>query len=170
MSANDASPDEVSTFVSSGLRVDDLSLRIDPRDPTASAGIKGVSPQARPADTAFAEAFTMASPGAPMAYAAYAYDCVNLLALAAQAAGTDEAEALQAEITPVSTGGSICRRFGSCAELLADGRNIDLEGASGDLELQDDGDVGVAFYDRFEYDDEGRDLSVELIPVRADIG
>jgi branched-chain amino acid transport system substrate-binding protein len=70
----------------------------------------------------------------------------------------------------VSTGGSICRRFGSCAELLADGRNIDLEGASGDLELQDDGDVGVAFYDRFEYDDEGRDLSVELIPVRADIG
>jgi branched-chain amino acid transport system substrate-binding protein len=170
LSANEATPDEVSTFVSSGMRVDDLSLLIDPRDPTASAGIKGVSPQARPADTAFAEAFTMASPGAPMAYAAYAYDCVNLLALAAQAAGTDEAEALQAEITPVSTGGSICRRFGSCAELLADGRNIDLEGASGDLELQDDGDVGVAFYDRFEYDDEGRDLSVELIPVRADIG
>jgi branched-chain amino acid transport system substrate-binding protein len=128
-----------------------------------------VSPLARPADNAFAEAFSMASPGAPMAYAAYAYDCVNLLALAAQTAGSDEPEELNAAITSVSAGGSTCRRFGSCAELLADGRSIDLEGASGDLELQDDGDVGVAFYDLFEYDEDGQDQSVRTIPVRADI-
>jgi branched-chain amino acid transport system substrate-binding protein len=104
-----------------------------------------------------------------MAYAAYAYDCVNLLALAAQAAGTDDPEELLAEITAVSAGGSTCRRFISCAELLAAGRSIDLEGASGDLELQDDGDVGVAVYDHFEYDAEGRDVSFDTITVRPDI-
>jgi branched-chain amino acid transport system substrate-binding protein len=169
LAANDAAPDEVPTFVSSGLRVDDLSMLIDPQRPAAAEGIRGVSPLARAADPTFAETFTMASPGDVMTYAAYAYDCVNLLALAAQAARTDEPEELQAEIAAVSTGGSICRRFSSCAELLADGRSIDLEGASGDLELQDDGDVGVALYDHFEYDAEGRDVSIETIPVRADI-
>jgi branched-chain amino acid transport system substrate-binding protein len=169
LAANDATPDEIPTFVSSGLRVDDLSMLIDDSRPNASAGIRGVSPLPVPVDNAFVEAFTMASPGAPMAYAAYAYDCVNLLALAAQAAGSDDPEEMQTEITPVTTGGSTCRRFGSCAALLADGRNIDLEGASGDLELQDDGDVGVAFYDLFEYDEDGRDQSVETIPVRDDI-
>jgi branched-chain amino acid transport system substrate-binding protein len=104
-----------------------------------------------------------------MAYAAYAYDCVNLLALAAQAAGTDEPEELHAQLGSVSSGGSTCRRFSSCAELLADGRSIDLDGASGDLELQDDGDVGVAFYDLFEYDEDGLDQSKDTITVRVDI-
>jgi branched-chain amino acid transport system substrate-binding protein len=169
LATNDARPDKISTFVSSGLRVDDLSMLIDPGRPTAAAGILGVAPLARPADNAFAEAFTMATPGAPMAYAAYAYDCVNLLALAAEAAGSDDPEELQAEITSVSTGGSTCRRFSSCSELLADGRSINLEGASGELELQDDGDVGVAFYDLFEYDEDGRDQSVDTITVRLDI-
>ena len=106
LAANDAPPDAVTTFVTSGLRVDDLGMLIDPRQPTASAGIRGVSPLARPVHADFEEAFAMASPGARSAYAAYAYDCVNLLALAAQAAGSDDAEEIQAEITSVSTGGS----------------------------------------------------------------
>jgi branched-chain amino acid transport system substrate-binding protein len=168
LAANDATPDEIPTFVSSGLRVDDLSLLVDD-PPLSTAGIGGVSPMAPPADNSFTETFTRTAPGARMAYAAYAYDCVNLLALAAEAAGTDEPEKLRAEITAVSAGGSTCRRFSSCAELLADGRSIDLEGASGDLELQDDGDVGVAVYDYFEYDAEGRDVSIETITARADI-
>ena len=47
LAANDAPPTEISTFVTSGLRVDNLGALIDPRRPTASAGIKGVSPKAR---------------------------------------------------------------------------------------------------------------------------
>ncbi len=92
LAANDAPPDAVPTFVTSGLRVDDLGMLINPREPTASEGIRGVSPLARPAHADFEEAFATASPGGRSAYAAYAYDCVNLLALAAQAAGTDDAE------------------------------------------------------------------------------
>ena len=121
-------PSEVPTFVTSGLRVDDLGALIDPRRPTASAGIRGVSPMARPADAKFEADFTVASPGGQMAYAAYAYDCVNLLALAAQAAGSDDAEELQAEITAVSTGGStlpaLRPRAPSC---WREGRSINLE-------------------------------------------
>ncbi len=168
LAANDAPPSEVSTFVTSGLRVENLSALIDPRRPTASAGIKGVSPKARPVDAMFEADFIESSPGGRMAYAAYAYDCVNLLALAAQAAGSDDAEKVQAEITSVSAGGSTCRRFGPCAELLAEGRSINLNGASGDLDLQDDGDVGVADYDQFEYDEQGQDVSTGTITIRPD--
>jgi branched-chain amino acid transport system substrate-binding protein len=169
LATNDATPRGMPTFVTSGLRTADLSMLIDPLQPAAAAGIKGVSPLAHPADESFEEAMAMASPGARTAYAAYAYDCVNLLALAAQAARSDDAEQIQPEITAVSSGGSSCRRFGPCAELLAEGRSIDLDGASGDLDLQDDGDVGVAYYDVFEYDEQGIDVSTEVVTVRVEI-
>lgn len=169
LATNDAPPDEVPTFVTSGLRTGDLSMLIDPVEPTAATGIKGVSPLAHPADESFDEAIAMASPGARTAYAAYAYDCVNLLALAAQAAQSDDAEQIQPEITAVSSGGSTCRRFAPCADLLAEGRSINLDGASGDLDLQDDGDVGVAYYDLFEYDERGVDVSKDVITVRVEI-
>jgi branched-chain amino acid transport system substrate-binding protein len=169
LATNGAPPQEVPTFVTSGLRTDDLGMLIDPSQPTAASGIRGVSPLAHPADQSFEDAIATASPGARTAYAAYAYDCVNLLALAAQAAESDDAEEIQPEITAVSTGGSSCRRFALCAELLAQGRSINLDGASGDLDLQDDGDVGVAYYDVFEYDEQGVDVSTEVITVRDEI-
>jgi branched-chain amino acid transport system substrate-binding protein len=168
LAANDATPDRIPTFVTDGLRRDDLGGLIDPRRPTASAGIQGVSPLARPQDSAFEESFALWSPGTPVAYASYAFDCVNLLALGAQAAGTDDAEAIQAKLATVSAGGSPCSGFRDCADQLARGRNINLDGASGDLDLQDDGDVGVASYELFEYDEAGQAVPVRVFTVRTD--
>ena len=71
-------------------------------------------------------------------------------------------------LATVSAGGSSCSGFRDCAEQLARGRNINLDGASGDLDLQDDGDVGVASYELFEYDDTGHAASVRVITVRID--
>ena len=99
----------------------------------------------------------MSSPGTPVGYAGYAYDCVNLMALAAVAAGSDDGDAIQAQLAAVSSGGSRCEGFTACAGQLRRGRNIDLEGASGDLDLQDDGDVETAWYDLFAFDADGHD-------------
>ena len=98
-----------------------------------------------------------------MAYAAYAYDCVNLLALAAQAAGSDDAEdRSRPRSRPSAPAGRRCQRFAPLRRSCwPQGRNIDLDGASGDLELQDDGDVGVATYDVFAFDEQGQDESTE---------
>ena len=138
------------------MRGDDLGELIDPRQPTASAGIRGVSPMARPVHADFEDAFAAPSPGARSATPRYAYDCVNLLALAAQAAGSDDAEGIRAQLTAVSSGGSRCDGFAACAaSSWPQGRNIDLDGASGDLDLQDDGDVGIAIYELFEFDEQG---------------
>jgi branched-chain amino acid transport system substrate-binding protein len=168
LAANDATPDRIPTFVTDGLRRDDLGGLIDPRQPTASTAIQGVSPLARPQDPTFEDAFALFSPGTPVAYAAYAYDCVNLLALAAEAAGSDDAVLIQAQLATVSAGGTPCTGFSKCATQLMRGRNINLDGASGDLDLQDDGDVGVASYEVFEFDEAGQATSVSTISVRVD--
>ena len=62
LAANGATPDDVPTFVTDGLRRSDLGGLIDPRQPMASVGIQGVSPLAEPRDAAFEDAFAAASP------------------------------------------------------------------------------------------------------------
>jgi branched-chain amino acid transport system substrate-binding protein len=168
LAASGAPPGEVTTFVTDGLRRDDLGGLIDPRRPMASAGIKGVAPLAEPRTSEFATAFARVAPETPITYAAYAYDCVNLLAVGAQAAGTDDPSAIQERLADISAGGSPCRSFTDCADQLAEGRNIDLDGASGELALLDNGDVGVAGYDVFEYDGSGQAAVKSTITVRAD--
>jgi branched-chain amino acid transport system substrate-binding protein len=155
-------------FVTDGLRTDDLGTMIDPRRPAASAGIQGVSPMAAPVLSSFEAAFAVSSPGTPVGYAGYAYDCVNLMALAAVAAGSDDGDAIQAQLAGVSSGGLRCQGFQACASQLRRGQNIDLEGASGDLDLQDDGDVETAWYDLFEFDADGHDVTQRTVLAQAD--
>jgi branched-chain amino acid transport system substrate-binding protein len=168
LARNGAPPDVVRTFVTSGLRRSDLSGLIDARQSMAAAHISGVSPYAEPRAASFRSAFAAAWPTIPISYAAYAYDCANLVALAAQASGTDDPEALRGALTGVSEGGSPCSSFPECAVALSEGQNIDLDGASGDIDLQDDGDVVDAWYDVFQYDEGGQDRS-SAVPISAQL-
>ena len=170
LAANGAPPREVPTFVTDGLRRADLGSLIDPARPNASAGIHGVSPQSEPADQTFAQLFARAQPGTPLSYVAYAFDCVNLIALSADAAGSDDPEKIQARLVDVSSGGSPCTGFEACAKQLALGRNIDFNGASGDLDLLDNGDVGVANYELFTFDAKGDDMPTDQFTMPANPG
>jgi branched-chain amino acid transport system substrate-binding protein len=171
LARNGGTPDRIPTFVTSGLRRQDLSGLIDPGQSVAAAGIWGVSPLAEPRDANFVDQFTATWPNTSVDYAAYAYDCANLIALAAEAAGSDDPEQIRSQLTGVSAGGQPCSGFAECDSALDRGQNIDLEGASGDVDLQDDGDVTDAWYDLFKYDDAGRDISQrQPIPARLDLG
>jgi branched-chain amino acid transport system substrate-binding protein len=171
LARNGATPTRVRTFVTSGLRRQDLAGLIDPHQPMASSGIWGVSPLAEPRDWLFVEQFTATWPNTPVTYAAYAYDCANLVALAAEAAGSDDPEQIRSQLPGVSAGGSPCSGFANCAAALDRGQSIDLDGASGELDLQDDGDVGEAWYDLFQYNEAGEDVSMGLpIAARVDFG
>jgi branched-chain amino acid transport system substrate-binding protein len=91
--------------------------------------------------------------------APYVYDCVVLAAVAVQAAGgVDTAEAIAGNWTEASTGGDVCITT-DCLALAADGEDIDYSGASGPLDLDDNGQVehGVFDYWRFNAASE-RDL------------
>ncbi len=142
----------VPTVVSDGLRSPELGALVDPADAASIEGVAGVSPTAEPAAWLISQ-LQLAGTDVPVAYAAYAYDCVNLLALAAEAAGSDDPAAAEARIEDVSGGGFPCSTFADCRDELGRRPNIDYNGASGSLELNEQGDVTQASYDVFVYVD-----------------
>ena len=84
--------------------------------------------------------------GGNIIFGGQAYDCVVILALAALAAGSDDGPELIAVVPDITRGGQKCTSFGGCAALLADGVDIDYDGASGPVELDDVGDTTVGRY------------------------
>jgi len=77
-------------------------------------------------------------------YGAQSYDAVMLTALAAEAAGDDDALALSKEIINVSREGTACSTYAECLELVQAGEDINYEGISGPVDLNDTGSVGKA--------------------------
>jgi ABC-type branched-subunit amino acid transport system substrate-binding protein len=77
-------------------------------------------------------------------YGAQSYDAVMLTALAAEAAGDDDALALSKELINVSLDGTACTTYADCLALVQDGEDIDYDGISGPVDLNDTGSVGKA--------------------------
>ncbi|MBA2387666.1 MAG: ABC transporter substrate-binding protein [Acidimicrobiia bacterium] len=90
-----------------------------------------------------------------------AFDCVTTIALAAEQAQSDRPLAIAAEMQGVSSGGSVCRSYDTCRDLIAAGRNIDYEGPGGVLELDETGDSSRARFDVFGFDSNGIDESLQ---------
>ena len=148
-------------FVTDGMRVPNLFDKVQPGKPESVAGIQGTSPAPDGIGAAwFNDAFTAANAEVPDFYAPYAYDCANLIALAAQAAQSDDATTFIDQVVQTSRAGVDCRNFTECAKDLAEGRNIDLNGASGRIELQSNGDAGYGVYDVFKFGPDGKDQSI----------
>lgn len=112
--------------------------------------ILGISPMAIPPNgTRFTAPF-----------AAHAHDCLQLIALSAERAGTDDPLRIANGIVGVSVRGSVCEGFVDCRNRLELGLQIDYLGASGPLRLSTlTGDPTVANFQRFTFDNEGRDIS-----------
>lgn len=84
-------------------------------------------------------------------YAPESYDAVMLVALAAQAAGNDSGEAIGDNIKQVSADGEKCTDFAKCLELLKEGKDIDYDGQSGPIDLNDVGDPSRAVMGLYTY-------------------
>lgn len=82
-------------------------------------------------------------------YGGQAYDCVALLALAAEAAGSVSGPDLIAQVEAVSAGGTDCTTFAECKALVAQGQDIRYIGPSGPWNIvrqQGSGDPTVGRY------------------------
>jgi branched-chain amino acid transport system substrate-binding protein len=121
--------------------------------------IRGVSPAVLPSNPELLTLLGAKERDPSTVFAATAFDCVNLIALAAQAGNTDEPKVISAQAALVSRGGTTCRDFPTCAELLSEGRNIDYNGPEGVLRLDANGDLTVGSFERFSFDDTGRDVT-----------
>ncbi|HEU5083020.1 MAG TPA: penicillin-binding protein activator [Acidimicrobiales bacterium] len=136
-----------------GDRLGDL---VDERATLACFG--GLLPAATP-DDAFASRLREAAPeldGTVLDLAAEAYDAVVLAAVAAEAAGTDDASAIAAELRGASRGGQPCRDPEACLALAAAGGDLAYVGASGPTALDADGNRTVARLTAVAFDRDGR--------------
>ena len=95
----------------------------------------------------------------PGLFAANAYDCANLIALAAVRADSDVPRDIARQVAQVSVSGSACDTFAECVETISSGLAIDYNGPSGvtDLLIRS-GDPSRATFDRFVFDESGRDV------------
>ncbi len=153
----DIGPSKMPLFVPDGLASTSLWESVDANDPAVLAGVKGTVPSAAPdgGEPSFPQRFADFAPGAETVFSAHAYDTLVILTLAAITAGSTEAADYVVHINDVTRVGTKCSRFAACAEMLADGTDIDYDGASGPLDFTDVGEPGAGIYDLFEYNAEG---------------
>jgi branched-chain amino acid transport system substrate-binding protein len=160
-------PAEVQIYVTDGLQGSDLPTKVDPANPGILDGVKGTAPSAAPPGGAawFPQAYAEFAPGVDTIFAAYAYDCLVIFALAAETAGTDDPAIWVNEVNGVTEDGEKCDSFEACVDLIHEGTDIDYDGASGALNFVDAGEPGAGFYDVWHFDDQGAIVIDFTVPV-----
>ncbi|MBA2443830.1 MAG: ABC transporter substrate-binding protein [Nocardioidaceae bacterium] len=84
-------------------------------------------------------------------YGPETYDATVMSALAAEAAKDDAGVSIGAKLIEISAGGTKCTTFEECAPMAAAGEDIDYEGVSGPVDLNETGSPSKATIGIFEY-------------------
>ncbi len=87
-------------------------------------------------------------------YAGETYDAVVVSALAAQMAGTNDANVFKAYVNGVTFGGDKCETFEACLEIINGGGNPDYDGISGPLAFTDAGEPAAASFALLQFGDD----------------
>ena len=162
-----AGPADLPIYVADGFKDTVTAEDVDPDDPAVLDGIRGTAPSAAPpnGEATFLDRFGEFAPETPTIFSAHKYDCLMTIVLASEVAGTDDASVFVEEMINVTSGGTKCSTYEECSALVADGEDIDYDGASGPLEFTDAGEPSGGVYDVFTYDAEGvaqTDTQVEV--------
>ena len=166
--------DTSTTWVTDGLKSSALA---DGAGAEAVNGIRGTapgSPDEGAASTAFDELFTSSEPSNVdrQTFDSQNFDAVVLCYLAAVAAGSTEGSDMVEKLQDVSGPGGekyTWEQLPEAIEALQNGDDIDYEGASGPIDLDENGDPTAGVYDIFEYQD-GVDTVVDEVPVATTEG
>lgn len=103
------------------------------------------------------------SEGGPQGlFATMAVDCVNLIALAAVVAESDDPRQMAAYVSELSRSGQPCTDFESCVAFLD--RNVDYQPQ---LDIGPAGDPTSAQFEVFAFDETGADVPVRPLQVSA---
>lgn len=114
------------------------------------------SPDDADAYTAFKNLYKQAGGPPGQAFDAHQFDAVMLCYLAAAAAGSTEPEAIVEQLSPVSSppGDKFTwEELPEALEALANGEDIDYEGASGPIDLDENGDPTAGVFDIYTIED-----------------
>jgi ABC-type branched-subunit amino acid transport system substrate-binding protein len=133
-------------------------------------GFRGTYPSSAPenGEPTFPDRFAEFAPDTTTVFSAHFYDCLMVLTLAGQVAGSADPTVYVDEIVGV-TGqpGETCSLFADCMAILEAGGEIDYDGASGPLDFQSNGQPGAGTYDLIEYADDGTRETFDQVLTEA---
>jgi branched-chain amino acid transport system substrate-binding protein len=163
--------DPAKTFTGDGLRSSEL-----PGDAGAQStnGMRGTVPTSldAPAGEQFDALWNSEVQEPRQSYDAQNFDAVILIALAAAAAGSSDPAAIAENLAPVSGPPGTKYTFEQLQEAIdaaANGEDIDYEGASGPIDLDENGDPSSANYSTWSYrNGELVDDADVVIPVTSE--
>jgi ABC-type branched-subunit amino acid transport system substrate-binding protein len=166
--------DPTTTFVTDGLISGDLA---ESAGADAVNGLRGTAPGV-PDDDTSAKAFDKRYVAAPpkdvdrMTFDAQNFDAVVLCYLAAVAAGSTEGADMAEEVQNISAPGGdkfTWEQLPEAIEALQNGDDIDYDGASGAIDMDDAGDATAGVYDIYEFKD-GAPEAVDEVEVAVPEG
>ena len=91
-------------------------------------------------DRAFFQRLIDDDPNGQVANAAQAYDCAVVLALATGAVADGSSDSMSDAVVDVTGGGTTCTTYDDCLTKLNAGEDIDYDGASGRIAIDENGD------------------------------
>ena len=142
------------TFVTDALASSDLPKSVGAEATEDMRGTAPGAPDTGAASVSFDKLYRNAEgPGRQM-FDAHAFDAVILCYLAAVAADNTEGPDMAKELAGVSAPGGdkyTWEQLPDAIKALEDGKDIDYEGASGPIDLNEDGDPTAGVYDVFRY-------------------
>ncbi|MCB1001384.1 MAG: ABC transporter substrate-binding protein [Acidimicrobiales bacterium] len=115
--------------------------------------MQGVSPRSSVADPEAAARL----PEGGRFFGANAYDCLNLIALAAHEADSTIGTAIAQQVTVVTSGGTPCSTYPTCLTSLDAGRSVDYDGPGGALDIGVSGDPSVGAFELYRFGSSGLD-------------
>lgn len=117
-------------------------------------GIKGTIPGAEVASD-FRSRMDEQNPDLPAyTYGPETYDAVIILSLAAESAGTDQADEVARHINSVTRDGTECSDYAECKGLLEEGEDIHYQGQTGNLQFAQPGERTSADYGLYAWQDD----------------
>ncbi len=148
-------PQKIGMYGADGLRNADLAKLVSPNDPSKLAGFKGTAPASADNPNFINDLKAFAPSLKEVQFAPQVFDCVNLMALAAEQAKSVKANDFKTKVVGLTNGTEKCTNYADCKKLIDDGKSISYQGASGQLKFTDAGEPGSATIEVYEFDKTG---------------
>lgn len=159
-------PDKIGVYGADGLRSEKLPELVAPNNPAALAGMKGTAPASAVNEKFIKKLKEFAPQLTEVQFAPQTFDCLMIIALAAEVAGTDDPSVFKEEIVGVTKDGTECSSYARCQELINAGKNIDYQGASGPLEFIPAGEPGTATIEIYKFNKQGDLVVIDTVTTQ----
>lgn len=136
-----------------GVQNPDMPMLVDPETPGVIDGMIATAPAGDPESEDFNSRLREVVDAT--VFGAHAYDCTVVIALAVEAAQSTDSSVFIDEMSNVTQEGTECNSFEECRDLLADGEDINYQGVSGPVDLDEAGDPIQGRYAIAEFQADG---------------